>query len=110
MNIEKKVVAKARGVRFEAKEKGQVVGRVFLYILHNDLHEEPFGLLEDLFVVESSRKKGIGRKLVEEVIAEARAQACYKLLCTSRYGKDELHSWYESFGFTKHGIEFRLNF
>jgi GNAT superfamily N-acetyltransferase len=96
-------------IRITVEEEGQEVGRVWLYILKNDLHTEPFGLLEDVFVVEEYRSKGIGRKLLEAGIEEAKNQKCYKLICTSRFDKEEVHAWYERHGFKKHGVEFRMD-
>ena len=111
LNMEiKKQPINAAGVKFIAEENGKPVGRAFLYILKNDLHEAPFGFLEDVFVEEQFRKAGIGRKLVEAVIAEAKNQGCYKLICTARHEKSEVHAYYLKFGFKDHGVEFRMDF
>lgn len=85
------------------------LGRVFLYFIKNDLHVPPYGLVEDLFVVESARGQGIATELLKQVIIEAKARGCYKLLATSRTERSELHSWYERLGFKLHGVEFRLD-
>ena len=53
----------ASGVKIVLEENGQNVGRGFLYLLHNDLHQEPFGLMEDVFVEEAFRGKGYGEKI-----------------------------------------------
>ncbi|OGH68293.1 MAG: hypothetical protein A3I29_04445 [Candidatus Magasanikbacteria bacterium RIFCSPLOWO2_02_FULL_44_11] len=108
--IEKKVVKESFAIKFIAHENGTPIGRAFLYVLYNDLHEEPFGFLEDVFVDKESRGRGIGRALVEAAIDEAKKEKCYKLICTSRHTKEELHSWYEKVGFKNHGNEFRLDF
>lgn len=110
MEIKSEVQTKARAIKLIAEDDGQQIGRMFLYILTNDLHEEPFGFLEDLFVEEAFRKSGVGRQLVERAIATAKEAGCYKLICTSRFGKDELHAWYERLGFKQHGVEFRMDF
>lgn len=110
MDIKKKVVKEAFAIKFIAQENKLPIGRAFLYILYNDLHEEPFGFLEDVFVDKEFRGRGVGRALVEAAVAEAKKEKCYKLICTSRQTKEELHSWYEKFGFKNHGYEFRLDF
>ena len=51
----------------------------------------------------------MGSKLITAAIAEAKKQNCYKLICTSRYGKPEVHALYGKFGFKDHGKEFRLD-
>ena len=97
-------------VKFVAKENGQEVGRAFLYLISNDLHSEPYGLLEDVFVEETGRGKGIGKALVRAVIDEAKKRSCYKLIATSRTSRAEVHAWYERLGFKNYGLEFRIDF
>lgn len=108
MELNKQQIS-ASGIKFLATDNGEVIGRAYLYILKNDLHQEPFGFMEDVFVEEAHRSRGIGRKLVEAVVAEAKAQGCYKLICTSRDAKPEVHTFYEKFGFRKWGTEFRMD-
>ena len=91
-------------------EQSRVVGRAFLYILHNDLHEQPFGLLEDVFVEEVARGQGLGSDLVRRVIELAKKSGCYKLVATSRYSRDKVHKLYRQLGFIDHGREFRTDF
>jgi len=76
----------------------------------NDLHEAPFGLLEDVYLDESQRGGGRGSALVREVIAAARELGCYKLVATSRTSRPKVHELYERLGFDQHGVEFRMNF
>jgi GNAT superfamily N-acetyltransferase len=40
---------------------GKEVARATLFLLRNNLHRYPYGLLEDVFVHESHRKKGIAQ-------------------------------------------------
>jgi GNAT superfamily N-acetyltransferase len=99
----------ARGIRFSISGERGEVARAYLYIMSNDLHAEPFGLLEDVFVDESQRGSGLGTRLVNEVIAAAREAGCYKLVATSRASRPKVHALYERLGFTNYGLEFRLN-
>lgn len=100
------------GVKFAVMQEGQEIGRAWLYVLYNDLHEEPFGLLEDVWVDEKYRSEGIGGKLVKKVIARAKAEHCYKLIATSRDDgtRDAVHEWYKRLGFKEWGTEFRMDF
>ena len=100
----------ASGVKFFVQDEKKEVARAYLYILTNDLHKEPFGFMEDVFVAESLRGQGVGSGLVQRVIEEARTQGCYKLICTSRYEKPRVHDLYLSLGFRDHGKEFRIDF
>lgn len=110
MDIHKQKVESASGIKFTAQEDGRAIGRAFLYILKNDLHKEPFGFLEDVFVQEDYRGRGIGKSLVRSAISEARALGCYKLICTSRTEKPQVHKFYETLGFKDCGKEFRIDF
>ena len=109
MKIERKEV-KSRGVKLLMKDKGKEVARAYLYILKNDLHKEPFGLMEDVFVDEKYRARGIGTLLVKEVIKEARKSSCYKLIATSRHERGKVHGLYIKLGFKDYGKEFRMDF
>jgi len=98
-----------RQINFFIEEKGRKIGRATLLFGHNDLHDKPFGLLEDVFVVEDMRGQGIGDALVKRVIKEAK-KSCYKLIATSRHSKQVVHGWYQRRGFSDHGTEFRIDF
>lgn len=100
----------ARGVRFSISDEGREVARAYLYVMTNDLHNAPFGLLEDVYVDEAQRGGGLGTTLVKEVVAAARELGCYKLIATSRVSRPKVHELYERLGFEKHGLEFRMNF
>jgi GNAT superfamily N-acetyltransferase len=100
----------ATGIRFSITADGREIARAFLYVMTNDLHTAPFGLLEDVFVDESQRGSGLGTTLVHEVVSAAREAGCYKLIATSRTSRPKVHELYERLGFEKHGVEFRMNF
>ena len=90
----------ARGIRFSIAGADGEAARAYLYIMTNDLHAAPFGLLE--------RGGGLGTTLVREAITAAREAGCYKLIATSRTSRPKVHALYERLGFTSHGLEFRL--
>ena len=96
-------------VKLAAYDGDKPVGRIYLYLLKNDLHKQPFGFLEDLFVEEPYRKQGIGSQLVRQAIAEAKNRGCYKLIANSRTFAGAIHKFYEKQGFAKWGFEFRMN-
>jgi len=101
-------VISASGVKITLEENNQPISRGFLYLLHNDLHVKPFGLMEDIFVEETFRGKGYGEKITQALIEEAKKRGCYKLICTSRFSNERAHHLYEKLGFKKHGNEFRM--
>ena len=99
----------ARGVKITLKEGGKECARAFLYVLKNDLHDKPFGFLEDVNISEELRGQGIGSKLIQAVINEAKKQGCYKLIGTSRHAREKVHKFYEKLGFNNYGVEFRMD-
>lgn len=107
MTIQKE--QKQNAIRLSAVESGAELGVMYLYLIRNDSHKEPYGLLEDILVKEEHRKKGIGTALVKEAIAEAKRLGCYKLIGTSRMERENVHAWYEKLGLKKWGYEFRLD-
>lgn len=109
MEINKQTKKDCYGIKITATDNGAEVGRVWLYVLFNDLHKEPYGLLEDVFVQEEHRGGGWGTKLVQEAIAEAKKIGCYKLIATTRHSRQIVCAWYEKFGFKNYGVEFRMD-
>lgn len=99
---------KSRGIKYFIKVDQREVGRAFLYLLWNDYRSKYFGFLEDVYVDENFRGQGHGKKLVKEVIKIAKQNSCYKIVATSRFNKNKVHSLYESLGFEKFGFEFKL--
>lgn len=110
MNLRKERNDRPYAIQITAEEGGAVVGRAYVYAIYNGLHEEPYALLEDVFVEPGYRGKGIGSQLVKEAIKEARQMGCYKMIGTSRHGRADVHAWYKDLGFADYGIEFRMDF
>ena len=108
MNL-KKLEKNTVGIKIFIEKDGQELGRAWLYLIYNDLHVEPYGLLEDVFVKEDKRGQGVGKELLEKIILEARERKCYKIIGTSRMSRDMVHEWYKRLGFREYGLEFRMD-
>lgn len=98
-----------RCIRFSLNKNDREIARAYLYVLKNDLHEEPLGYIEDVFVDEDFRRRGYGTKIMENLIEEAKKQGCYKLVATSRHSRHNVHTLYENLGFVNFGLEFRMD-
>ena len=96
-------------IRFSLNEDDREIARAHLYLLKNDLHEEPLGYIEDVFVDEEFRRRGYGTKIMKDLIEEAKKQGCYKLVATSRHSRNNVHTLYENLGFVNFGLEFRMD-
>ena len=102
----------AKRIRSSIDKEGTEIARAYLYILTNDLHDAPFGFIEDVYVNSAHRGTGAGRELLNAVLTRAQAEKCYKLIATSRNDgtKQSVHDWYTRLGFRNYGIEFRIDF
>src|SRR3989338_11066549 len=104
MEIKQKTI-NASGIKFFVEQDGQEVARAFLYILKNDLHDELFGFLEDVFVNENLRGRGIATELLNQIFTAAKMNKCYKIVATSRHERPKVHALYERLGFKDWGKE-----
>lgn len=110
MEIRKEKKDNAYSIKITVEEDGKLAGWAYLYIIKNDRHDEPYGIMENVYVEQEYRGQGLGRKLVQTLIDEAKARGCYKLIGQSRYGKEAVHNLYKKFGFSDHGKNFRITF
>lgn len=101
--------SQAQGKKILLSEGKKEVGRTYLYVLFNDIHEKPFALIEDVYVEKVYRGQGWGSRLVKEAISEAKKRECYKIIMTSRSSNSSIHQWYSKMGFVEHGKEFRMD-
>ena len=100
---------KAWGKRICIKDGNKEIARAYVYFMTNDLHEEPFAFLEDVWVDENYRGRGLGQEIVQKTIDAAKGAGCYKMILTFRHPKEWLRYFYKRLGFQDHGMEFRLN-
>lgn len=107
MEIKQKKVT-AEGIKFYIEDQGKEIARAYLYIMKNDQRPEPFGFMEDVWVDENYRGQGLATKLISEFIKVAKTNKCYKIVGTSRYGRDNAHRLYEKIGFKNFGVEFKM--
>jgi GNAT superfamily N-acetyltransferase len=99
----------AKGLRLVIKENNQEIGRIRIYFIENDLHDYPYALIEDLFVDENHREKGLGTKLMLAAIEEAKIANCGWIIANSRYEREYAHKFYLKLGFKDYGKEFKMN-
>jgi GNAT superfamily N-acetyltransferase len=110
MKIKQELKQNCATHKFIYVENDIEMGRAYLYVIFNDSADVVYGLLADVKVEEEYRSKGIGTKLVLQIIEEAKKQKCTWLFGTSRYSRPQVHKWYEKLGFKDHGKNFRMDF
>ena len=92
-----------------AEEGGLVVGTTVLAVLPGFAHgTAPFAVVEYVVVDEKRRSQGIGKLLMEYVIARAKEAGCYKIALTSDNRREQAHKFYNSIGFKSSSHGFRL--
>jgi GNAT superfamily N-acetyltransferase len=84
----------------------QVVGLAHLHASPTIEYERPAARIGALVVHESHRGEGIGRALVEEMEAEARARRCVLLFLTTAAGREDAHEFYGLIGLEETGKRF----
>jgi len=105
------ICADPRHELFVAEYQGEVVGTVVLLIVPNLSHSAtPWALVENLIVGQKHRGMGLGKMLLEHVIARAKEKGCHRIeLCSDRRRK-EAHRLYRSVGFEALAYGFRIYF
>jgi ribosomal protein S18 acetylase RimI-like enzyme len=86
-------VQKGRMVRLVAEADGQVVGNAHLTVWGNE------GEIGSIVVAESHRRQGMARRLIDALMAEARARKLEALEIGVRRDQPHLQAFYESLGF-----------
>ncbi len=92
---------------FVACDGPTVVGSYALLVMHNLAHRgTPSAIAEDVVVAPDRQGQGIGRQMMDHAAAQARQAGCYKLALSSNRKRHAAHAFYESLGFTRHGLSF----
>ena len=68
--------------RFEAylvKDQGQIVGYLFFYMTYSSYLALPTLFIEDIFVLEGLRGKGIGREIFRFCVQQAKERGCGRI-------------------------------
>lgn len=93
------------------EENGEILGTTVLVILPGMAHgTSPFAVVEYVVVDEKRRGQGIGKMLMEYVIARSKEAGCYKIMLTSDKRRKRAHKFYRALGFEASAHGFRLYF
>jgi N-acetylglutamate synthase-like GNAT family acetyltransferase len=83
-----------------AEADGAVCGTVFLTLCLDCMYGfQPYGVVENVIVLEAARGRGAGRALLSDVERIARAAHCTKLMLLSSAVRVEAHAFFSHLGF-----------
>src|SRR5919112_189753 len=91
----------------EDKQNHQIIGSATLLIEQKFIHNGgKAGHIEDVATRKGYEGKGIGKKVIEELIKIARENECYKVILDCN---EKVMDFYEKTGFRKHAIMMRID-
>ena len=89
-----------------ATDGENVVGFASLTIKNNLWQAANLGHIDELVVDEKYRGCGLGRQLLNEIIAEARQRGCARVDLDSAFHRTKAHEFYQRHGFENRGYLF----
>ena len=106
-------IIKSQNIKyFIAKNNGKIISSCYICIIPNFTRNgKSIGFIENVITDKEYRRKGIGKKVINNAIEYAKRQNCYKIILQSGIKRNEAHKFYESIGFngeTKKAYEIRL--
>lgn len=92
---------------YVAEQDGSIVGSFALLVMLNLGHRgAPSAIIEDVVVDPQMQGRGVGAQMMRAAMDLAREKGCYKLVLSSNAKRVRAHAFYESLGFTRHGVSF----
>lgn len=93
-----------------AANGADVIGLATVHLRNMINHEAPLAQLTLLVVDEERRSRGVGRALVDEAEAWARAQGCRRIIVTTALHRTGAHAFYERIGYAHTGRRYGKDF
>jgi glucosamine-phosphate N-acetyltransferase len=113
LNLAKEILKKIgndrnyRIIIAEDKQNRQVIGTATLLIEQKFIHNGgKAGHIEDVATRKGYEGKGIGKKVIEELIKIAKENECYKVILDCN---EKVMDFYEKTGFRQHAIMMRID-
>jgi GNAT superfamily N-acetyltransferase len=95
--------------KYDDSETSEIIGVFGLLIMDNLGHQgTPSAIIEGVCVNENLHGQGIGKKMMQAAKMICEAAGCYKMALSSNIKREKAHGFYDSLGFTQHGISFQL--
>ncbi|MES2201910.1 MAG: GNAT family N-acetyltransferase [candidate division FCPU426 bacterium] len=100
-----------RSLVLVAESRGKVLGTCTLYVLNRVYWQgKPWGVLDSIVVAESAQGQGVGTQLIRHAIKLAKKAGCTHINLTSNTQRVRAHIFYESLGFERTYVGFKMSF
>ncbi|GAB4519925.1 MAG: hypothetical protein OHK0046_29500 [Anaerolineae bacterium] len=94
---------------YVAESDGVIVGTYTLNLIQQWSHTGGRSVIvEDVAVSAVAQGQGVGRAMMHHAVEQARALGCYKIVLSSALHRESAHAFYDSLGYERHGVSFRL--
>jgi len=104
-----RVIQNPNNFVFVAEDKDQLIGFATFSIRDVIRYSKPIAELDELFVLEEYREKGIGKQLMEKIEDIAKEKGCHRIFIESHYDHKAAHKFYEKLGYKNYGYHFIKN-
>jgi GNAT superfamily N-acetyltransferase len=95
---------------YVAEHGDRIVGTFALLVMDNIGHlGTPSAIVEDVAVAPEFQGAGIGQVMMDCAREVSRSKGAFKLMLSSNAKRERAHAFYESLGFERHGVSFRIN-
>jgi len=101
-----KVIKSKKNFIYVAEDKNKVIGFVTFSVRLVIRYPKPIAELDELFILPTYRRKGVGNMLMCKVLLKAKELNCHRLFIETHYKHEAAHKFYESLGFTNYGYHF----
>jgi GNAT superfamily N-acetyltransferase len=91
---------------YVAEDKEKIVGFATFSVRDVVRYPKSIAELDELFVLKDNRKKGVGKKLMDEVEKQAKKLDCYRIFIESHYDHKVAHHFYENLAYKNYGYHF----
>ncbi|MDR2937641.1 MAG: GNAT family N-acetyltransferase [Prevotellaceae bacterium] len=85
---------------FVARKDGKILASCYLCIIPNLTRGgSAIGFIENVITDAAHRRMGLGKNVMQNAIAHAKKQGCYKVVLQSGNNRAEAHEFYAALGF-----------
>jgi N-acetylglutamate synthase-like GNAT family acetyltransferase len=93
------------------ESRGRVLGTCTLYILDRVYWQgRPWGILDSIVVAPEAQGRGTGTQIIRHAIKLCKKAGCSQINLTSNTQRTRAHLFYESLGFERTYIGFKMSF